>query len=97
MSDNSKVIKWATFANKADTATLKQHAFHSIVARDRILGIPYNIAQSLCGRIRVGEGDTLSETASIDQIDAEVINSEKCCKLCQKIQAAQLSKTSKTA
>lgn len=80
-----KITKWATYENVDATRTLKQHCFHSVTKKDRLLGDEYQVARSLCGRIMVGEGDTLAETATIDQIDDEVMNPDTACKLCQKI------------
>lgn len=81
----SKIIKWATYVNATDTATLKQHAFHSVVKKARITGDEYTVAQSLCGRVMVGEGDTLQEASTIEQINDEVINLQTACKICQKL------------
>lgn len=81
----SKTIKWATYENADASKTMKQHAFQSVTTRQKYTGTVFNIAESLCGRIRVGEGDTLSEAATIDSIDDEVINLNTACKTCQRL------------
>lgn len=81
----SKIIKWATYENSDATQTLKQHAFHSVIKKAKITGTEYHVAQSICGHVMVGEGDTLAETATIETIDEEVFNPKKACKACIRI------------
>lgn len=80
----SNTIKWATYENRDATKTLKQHAFMGVTRKARFTQTPYNVARSLCGNVMVGEGDTLAETASIDQIDDEVMKPDTACKSCLK-------------
>lgn len=81
----SNTIKWATYENSDASKTLKQHAFRSVPFKNLDSGFDGEITQSLCGNVRVGEGDTLAEASTIEQIDDEVMNPDTACKICQRI------------
>ena len=74
---------WIALENLDATRMLKQHFFIPARRYDSQLGDYRDSNISLCGKIRIIDGD--GETETIDHLSGDVFNPDKSCKTCQRI------------
>lgn len=78
---NDTEIVWNSPDSSDGERGLKQHGFVSVMANP-VYRDPYPANLSLCKRISLSDG---YKKIPIEEIEPEVLNEEKACKICLKI------------